>query len=95
MQAEYGSPEISQIKGTKKPIPKPDEILIKVKATAVNSGDVRVRSLPVNDLMRIAIKIVLGFFGPCKHREWNFVSTLFINDYDLMRIFHVVTSFLT
>jgi NADPH:quinone reductase-like Zn-dependent oxidoreductase len=63
---KYGPPEVLQIKNTKKPIPKSNEILIKIKATAVNSGDVRVRSLTVNGFMRIVMKIVLGFFGPRK-----------------------------
>ncbi len=63
---KYGSPEVLQIKSTKKPIPKLDEILVKIKATAVNSADVRVRSLAVPGVMRIKMSIVLGFSKPQK-----------------------------
>lgn len=61
---KYGPPEVLQINITKKPVPKPDEILIKIKATAVNSGDVRVRSLSGNVFLRLALSIVFGFNNP-------------------------------
>jgi len=40
---QYGSSNVLQFKEVAKPVPKENEILIRIKATAVNSGDVRLR----------------------------------------------------
>ncbi|MFT4532446.1 MAG: NADPH:quinone reductase-like Zn-dependent oxidoreductase [Candidatus Saccharimonadales bacterium] len=68
---KYGPPEVIQIKEIDKPILKSNDLLIQVKATSVNSGDVRIRGLRVGDgvfgsLSGIIVRIVIGFRGPRK-----------------------------
>jgi NADPH:quinone reductase-like Zn-dependent oxidoreductase len=63
---KYGSPEVLEYREIEKPNPKEKEILIRVMATAVNSGDVRVRGLLVEGFMKIVMKLVLGFSKPRK-----------------------------
>lgn len=62
----YGPPEVLQIREVDKPIPKANEVLVKIMASAVNSGDVRVRSLAVNGLMKVVLRLVLGIQRPRK-----------------------------
>lgn len=63
---QYGSPEVLQIQEVEKPTPKRNQILIKIVATAVNSGDVRVRSLDVNGFLKVIMRLVLGISKPRK-----------------------------
>jgi len=60
----YGGPEVLQIQDVRKPVPKGGEILVRVMASAVNSADVRTRGLEVSGLMRIAMRLMLGWSKP-------------------------------
>ncbi len=62
----YGAPEVLKITEVQKPVPKANEVLVRIKATAVNSGDVRVRGLAVKGFLRLMMRIVLGFRKPRK-----------------------------
>ena len=60
----YGAPE--QVKVMEVPVPKigKKDVLIKVMASAVNSGDVRLRGLKVNAITRVVLRLVLGVSKP-------------------------------
>ena len=66
MCAKYGSPEVLKIQEVAKPKSKNGEILVKIVASTVNSGDVRVRSLGVKGFLKVVMRIVLGFSKPRK-----------------------------
>jgi NADPH:quinone reductase-like Zn-dependent oxidoreductase len=61
---KYGPPEVLQTQLVDIPQPKNDEVLVKIMATAVNSGDVRIRGLVVEGFMKLVMQVVLGFGGP-------------------------------
>jgi NADPH:quinone reductase-like Zn-dependent oxidoreductase len=64
---KYGSPEVLEIREVDKPNPKKNEVLIKVKAIAVTSGDCRMRAFnPPYWFFRIPMRLMLGIFKPRK-----------------------------
>lgn len=60
----YGSPDVVQLIEVEKPTPRDGEVLIRVRATTVNSGDWRVRSLDVPDGFRLLSRLFLGYSKP-------------------------------
>ena len=63
---KYGPPEVLHFKDIQKPAPKADEVLIKVYATTVHRGDVRMRGFVVPRGMWLMARIALGIRGPRK-----------------------------
>ncbi len=61
---KYGPPEVMQIKEVKKPIPRNDEVCIKIKATAVTDSDIFVRGSKISIQYWIPMRLMLGFFKP-------------------------------
>ncbi|MEI6729254.1 MAG: alcohol dehydrogenase catalytic domain-containing protein [bacterium] len=56
---QYGTPEVLHLSDLPKPIPSDNQILIKMMATTVNSGDVRLRKADP-----FLVRLMFGFFKP-------------------------------
>jgi NADPH:quinone reductase-like Zn-dependent oxidoreductase len=63
---KYGSPEVLQLKEVAKPVPRDNEVLVKVYATTVTSGDVRIRSFTYPLWFWLPGRIMFGFSKPRK-----------------------------
>lgn len=64
--SRYGAADVVTITEIDKPAPKPDEVLIRIRATTVSSADWRVRSLVMPLGFALLARPALGFFGPRK-----------------------------
>ena len=63
---KYGPPEVLQLTETTKPIPKQNEILIRIRATTVTVADRRVRSFDVPKAVWLPVRLFLGLRKPRK-----------------------------
>ena len=60
----YGPPDVVRIEEVTKPTISDNDVLIKVRATTVSSGDWRVRSLDMPAGFSLLARPMLGLFGP-------------------------------
>ena len=61
---KYGSPDGLQLQEVDKPVPKDDEILIKVHATTVTAGDCEMRRLELPLMLSFPVRLYAGFLKP-------------------------------
>jgi len=64
--SEYGPPDVLQIKEVEKPVPKNNEVLVRVRATTVTAADHRLRSFTVPAVVWLPARLVLGIRRPRK-----------------------------
>ena len=60
----YGAPEVLQLQEVAKPTPKDNEVMIKVYAATVTTGDCEVRSLKLPVWLRLFLQIYFGLSKP-------------------------------
>lgn len=63
---QYGPPEVLKIEDRPKPIPKDNEVLVRVYSTTVTSGDTRLRSSNFPGIAWLIVRLVYGPFTPKK-----------------------------
>jgi len=63
---KYGPPEVLHLKEVEKPVPKDNEVLIRIHATIVTAEDPRMRSFTYPPLVWLASRIALGLRNPKK-----------------------------
>ena len=68
---KYGPPEVLQLKDVPKPIPKNNEVLIKIHASTVAAGDVRMRSFNWARWFWLPGRIMFGLRRPRKPTPGN------------------------
>jgi len=60
----YGGPEVVSLADLPKPVPRDNELLIRIHATTVTTGDWRARSLDMPAGFALLARPVFGLFGP-------------------------------
>ena len=63
---KYGAPEVLQITEVEKPQPKDNELLVKIEAATVTSGDVRLRGSDFPPLFWLPARLIIGLYRPKK-----------------------------
>ena len=61
---KYGPPDVLQLKDVEKPIPKDNEVLIKIVATTVETGDCEVRRFEIHNYLWLPLRFYFGLIKP-------------------------------
>ncbi len=61
---KYGPPDVLQLKEVEKPVPKDNEVLIKIHATTVHIADTKIRGFTFPAPFWLPMRIMVGFIRP-------------------------------
>ena len=61
---KYGPPDVVRVEEIPTPVPKPNEVLIRIIATTVSSADWRIRSFTLPTGFATLARLIFGFTGP-------------------------------
>jgi len=61
---KYGSPDGLQLQEVEKPVPKDDQILVKIHATTITAGDCEMRRLELPLMLSFPVRLYAGFLKP-------------------------------
>jgi NADPH:quinone reductase-like Zn-dependent oxidoreductase len=67
VQTAYGAPDVLVIKDVPRPMPRENEVLVKVHATTVTSGDARLRAFRIPAAFWLPARLVMGITQPRKN----------------------------
>lgn len=70
----YGPPEVLETANVEKPVPKDDEILIRIHAAAITTGDTELRSPAIPNLIWFIVRLVFGLRKPRKKILGGYLS---------------------
>jgi NADPH:quinone reductase-like Zn-dependent oxidoreductase len=65
---EYGPPDVLQLQDVARPVPKENEVLIKIHAATVTAGDCEARSLSFPGWIRLPMRLYIGLRKPTRVR---------------------------
>jgi len=68
---KYGPPDVLQLQEVKKPIPKDNEVLVKIYASTVTAGDIRLRSFTWAPWFWLPGRLMYGIIKPRKKIPGN------------------------
>jgi len=63
---KYGSPDVLQFREVEKPIPKENEVLIRIHAATVSMGDCELRSIKFSGWLKLLMRLAVGIRRPRK-----------------------------